>query len=250
MPILETKADASANAYGLLGASGLPIVKDGLQLYLDNSAASYPGSGTTWYDLSGNGKNFTWNATPSWNSTGVKSFNTDGKGASGPASNSFGITNTSGYTFYLLVNQNSYRSTAAFKWYSSNGSGSSGRGIFSHCTWSGPDIYWDQGGCCNADTRTSGGISGINGAWNIITYRCNYSATNRQIKQNNSTIIATNTSGIANINLNATAAQIATSDEYGTTWDAKIAGFLVYNRALSDTEMTTNYTYLRTLVGI
>jgi hypothetical protein len=34
----------------------LPIVNSGLQLYLDASNdTSYPGSGTTWYDLSGNG---------------------------------------------------------------------------------------------------------------------------------------------------------------------------------------------------
>ena len=33
-----------------------PVVNSGLQLYLDaDNATSYPGSGTTWYDLSGNG---------------------------------------------------------------------------------------------------------------------------------------------------------------------------------------------------
>ena len=33
-----------------------PIVNSGLQLYLDaDDATSYPGTGTTWYDLSGNG---------------------------------------------------------------------------------------------------------------------------------------------------------------------------------------------------
>ena len=36
------------------------IVTDGLVLYLDAAnPKSYPGSGTTWYDLSGNGNNFT-----------------------------------------------------------------------------------------------------------------------------------------------------------------------------------------------
>ena len=39
---------------------GSGIVKDGLQLWLDASnPASYPGSGTTWFDLSGNGNNGT-----------------------------------------------------------------------------------------------------------------------------------------------------------------------------------------------
>ena len=36
------------------------IVTDGLKLWLDASnPASYPGSGTTWFDLSGNGNNGT-----------------------------------------------------------------------------------------------------------------------------------------------------------------------------------------------
>ena len=41
---------------GGISFGATPIVQSGLQLYLDAAAvASYPGSGTTWYDLSGNG---------------------------------------------------------------------------------------------------------------------------------------------------------------------------------------------------
>jgi hypothetical protein len=39
---------------------GASIVRDGLVLYLDaTNPKSYPGSGTTWKDLSGNGNNGT-----------------------------------------------------------------------------------------------------------------------------------------------------------------------------------------------
>src|SRR6056300_1567619 len=39
---------------------GASIVRDGLVLHLDAAnVKSYPGSGTTWYDLSGNENNFT-----------------------------------------------------------------------------------------------------------------------------------------------------------------------------------------------
>jgi len=50
-----------------MGAFGGPdIVQDGLVLSLDaGSTRSYPGTGTTWYDLSGNGNNFTFSGTPS-----------------------------------------------------------------------------------------------------------------------------------------------------------------------------------------
>lgn len=40
----------------IIGNTPIPVANSGLQLYLDaNNATSYSGSGTTWYDLSGNG---------------------------------------------------------------------------------------------------------------------------------------------------------------------------------------------------
>ena len=50
-----------------MGAFGGPdIITDGLVLSLDAASnRSYPGTGTTWYDLSGSGNNFTFSGTPS-----------------------------------------------------------------------------------------------------------------------------------------------------------------------------------------
>jgi hypothetical protein len=45
------------------------VVTSGLEVYLDTSnASSYPGTGTTWTDLSGNGNNATLINTPTYNS--------------------------------------------------------------------------------------------------------------------------------------------------------------------------------------
>jgi len=66
-------------------SSEIDIVNTGLQLYLDaNNTTSYPETGSTWFDLSGNSKNFTWSSA-SYNATGIKSFNTDGRKSTGPA---------------------------------------------------------------------------------------------------------------------------------------------------------------------
>ncbi len=236
---------------GLVGSFSSGIPTEGLQLYLDASnTASYSGTGTTWFDLSGNNRNFTWNSTPSFNSSGIKYFNTSGKFASGPASNSFGLTNTSGYTIFYTMFQNALAESAAFKWHSSNGTGSQARGIFAHSTWSDGNIYWDQGGCCDASTRTVATLPSSTGTWHVIALRNNYSATNRTIWRNNS-VISTNTSGIANINLKATAANVAgASDEYGGVWNARIGQFALYNRSLSNAEMTTVYENFRLKVGL
>jgi hypothetical protein len=50
---------------------GPNLVADGLVLYLDAAnAESYPGSGSTWYDLSGNSRNFSTYNSPTYNSAG------------------------------------------------------------------------------------------------------------------------------------------------------------------------------------
>ena len=83
--------------------AGPNLIESGLVLNLDAAnLKSYPGSGNTWTDLSGNGKNFTWSSTPSFTSDGGAScFNTLNLYASGPASNSFGVTNATGYCVML-----------------------------------------------------------------------------------------------------------------------------------------------------
>jgi hypothetical protein len=57
MPIIASRAAASARGYGLTSSS-LDVVKTNLVLHLNAAnSASYPGSGNTWYDLSGSGLN-------------------------------------------------------------------------------------------------------------------------------------------------------------------------------------------------
>jgi hypothetical protein len=57
----------------------LPIVSSGLQLYLDaGKASSYPGSGTAWTDLSGNGRNGTLTNGPAYSATNGGSIVFDG----------------------------------------------------------------------------------------------------------------------------------------------------------------------------
>ena len=58
---------------------GPNVVTDGLVLYLDAAnPKSYPGSGTTWFDLSGKGNNSTLTNSPSYSSTNGGSFLFDG----------------------------------------------------------------------------------------------------------------------------------------------------------------------------
>ena len=224
------------------------IVRDGLVLYLDAAnPKSYPGSGTTWFDISGNGRNCSWVSTPSVGTdTGVKYFTTLGNRCLGPASNSLGITNTSGYTIFLMVKQLSLAGAAAFKFYSP-----AGRGIFAHATWIDNNIYFDQGGCCSSDTRTNTASGGIS-EWTILVFRRFTNSSTRSIIKNNS-ILVTNTATASDINLNSTALDIASADEYGgnsSVWNARLNSFVVYNRGLSDSEIEKNFNALRGRFGV
>lgn len=64
----------SGNSGGFKVAK-LGIVTDGLVLSLDAANInSYPGTGTDWYDLSGNGTHCVLTNSPTWNSSGYFSF--------------------------------------------------------------------------------------------------------------------------------------------------------------------------------
>jgi hypothetical protein len=225
---------------------GGSIIRDGLVLNLDaGNTSSYSGSGTTWNDISGNGRNFTWISTPTFTSNGSASyFSTLGNRCTGPASNSFGIDNTSGYTIFLVSKQNALAQSSAFKFY---GSVALNRGIFSHCTWDDNVIYFDQGGSTPPGSRTSV-ASGGSTTWNIWTFRRLTNSSERSISKNGSTL-TTNTAGAANIDLNSTGANLGGSDE-GSTWNAQLNSFIVYNRGLSDGEITQNFDALRNRFGL
>jgi len=60
-------------------ACGPDIVNDGVVLHLDaGSRKSYPGSGTAWNDLSGNGNNSTLTGSPTYSSNRLGSFTFNG----------------------------------------------------------------------------------------------------------------------------------------------------------------------------
>lgn len=93
--------DAEDNYTQVKGLTKSNIVTQGLQVYLDSAnPASYPGSGGTWYDISGNGLNF----------TGDASFIAAGQGLrSGSAwsSATTGVLNTDTYSLFFSIKFNS-----------------------------------------------------------------------------------------------------------------------------------------------
>jgi len=227
------------------------IVTDGLVLCLDaGDKNSYPGSGTTWYDLSGGGRNFTWTSTPTFNSKGY--FDCTGKSATGPNANTFGITNSSGYTVELsfYINDTALQDNIAIFFAGGAGNGDvtddADRGISIHLPWSNSNIYWDQGGCCDAEHRTSYGS---------LTYKTWYNyafvseVSNRYIYLNGN-LVTTNTTTANDLDLSAHAVTINANLSNYDGWDAFSPYFHVYKRGLSSTEVKQNFNAHRHRFGI
>lgn len=86
----------------IIGNTPVPDVVSGLQLYLDaNNPASYPGTGTTWYDLSGNSNDVEMQNSGdiSYTSSGGGYFST---GSTGYFSKTSGTNIPTGSTSYTV----------------------------------------------------------------------------------------------------------------------------------------------------
>jgi hypothetical protein len=231
-----TSGTISLNTFRRLAQ--VPIVgipPKNLQVFLDASdSRSYPGSGTTWFDISGNGRNGTWTSVDHQGTF----FETNGRSCTGPPSDSFGITNTSGYTVFIVFNQNALTQSGAFKFYTTNNT-INFRAIFAHATWSDGNIYFDQGGCCASDTRTVNALTNPTATWHSVAVVRETGSNTRHIYIDGSLAI-TNTAAAADINLSTTSVDyVGDTTNYPGAWNAKSRCFLAYNRGLTLGEISS-----------
>lgn len=86
--------------------SGPEIVNSGIVLHLDAAnSRSYPGTGNTWFDISGRGNHFNLVNTPTFNTNAI-SF--DGVNEYAVSANSINLTDTNAVTFFYFIKINNY----------------------------------------------------------------------------------------------------------------------------------------------
>ena len=217
------------------------IVTSGLVLALDAAnTKSYPGSGTTWRDLSGNGNNGTLVNSPTYSSAngGSLVFNhTNYINLGDPASLRFGTGDWS-FECWLKINSLSYGGsdaiTIASKGYSS-----------------GFEVFW-YGGVLStwiANTNTSYGISSdwaINTWYHIVfskisgVYTVYKNANYYSQSSNTSNISATGISWFIG----------ARSGDGSLAFDGSIPVARMYNKGLSTAEISQNYNALKSRYGL
>jgi hypothetical protein len=224
------------------------LVTNGLVLALDAARTlSYPGSGTTWTDLSGNGNNGTLTNGPTFSSANLGSLSFDGTNDFINCGNILNFT-TESFTFNIFF-------------YLTSTTTNSGQGPVLFYK----GDYQSNGYYCQVDTATSStnmafvtNQSGANqttsstsalvvGGWNCVTVVRSGSSVTNYINGLNAT------SG-AGTHINPTSSsQNFTLSRYGSSAfiysNIRIASFQAYNRALTETEVQQNFNALNGRYG-
>jgi len=223
---------------------GANVVRDGLVLALDAAnPKSYPGSGTTWYDLSENGNHGT-NSGSTYSSTNNGYFSFDNTDDVVTIPNSTSLNPTAGLTIESWVNFDTNSADFIFE----KGNVNTQFSLFSH----GSDIVFrtkhsgDTGYHTQNPSKTSVGV--VNGQWHHIVGSWNGSTKRIYIdgvlknSASKSGALVTTTPGAAVGRFGGTST--------GYYFGGGIAKVAVYSRGITAEEIQQNFNATRGRFGI
>ena len=222
------------------GTNATDYVTTNLLMYVDASvSSSYSGSGTTWFDLSGNGRNmtltngptytsgtpsyFTFDGTNDYAGTSITTFNNTNN-VSGTIEGWVQIPDTTGYRhiFGMRSNSNSFFFLLLFDTPQTE----------ARVTVNGTDMDINYNPGSNFWTN-----------WKQIVFTFDRSDHKTRLYVNGSIV---GTSSGTNSNTFGTLADF----QVGGHWNGNIAQILIYNKALSSTEVSQNYDAFKSQFGL
>jgi hypothetical protein len=230
-----------------VSVSSIPIISNGLILYLDaGNAASYPGSGTTWTDVSGNINTGTLIDGPIYTSGTPSYFTFDG-------TNDYVLANNTNLNSLSLTSRFSNTSVSHFSWVYPTGAGVLVAELGQtapNSGWHDSNIEISAGGAFSFSTWHNGLTSKVvstNQLFNIWYYvGFTYDGTTLTAYINGSSIGTTTFTRTAPSQTHyALFAADFTNMGTGGQGIGRCASFSVYNRALSASEVLQNYNSLK-----
>lgn len=236
------------------------IVTSGLSLCIDaGNPRSYPGSGTTWTDLSGNSKNATLTNGPTYSSGNGGAIVFDGVNDYASIPSPSPLSGTQLFTYEIWVNfttiTGNYGGLNKCAWLFAGGT-SSGFGqpefavLSANNTSFTPNTLWFGRGGGGATGSLSVNVSALmsNGNWyQIVLVR---SASNAEtVYLNGSSIGTGNVSDTFNDGVTLFAS-LENNPNYSGYLTGNISNIKIYNRALSAAEILQNFNALRGRYGI
>jgi hypothetical protein len=220
---------------------GNTIITDGLTLYLDAlNPSSYPGSGTTWYDLSSQKNNGTLVASPTYNGNSFTFNGSTQRVGSFPIQ----IADTGSKTISTFVNP--VDTTTSMGICGTYVGAGGGWGMLLNYSGDGEIIYFHAAG-------TTAGVNKVITAgnqWYHLAVSYNKSTTTVTFYKNGQQVGSPNTS-VTTLTLNPDNGGIGSdSGTGGRVFSGKISNIQIYNRALSATEILQNYNALKGRFGL
>ena len=216
--------------------TGAPIVDSSLVLWLDaQQPGSYPGTGATWTDLSGNSNNATLSGTYTYNQTSIN-FISSGKGLVNYASSNLSlITSSTGVTVSIWTRVSSIPN------------GSYNR-LFSVGDYPSQNYYLEFNGVTLGTLLSFVGGSPLvtnqvlsTGTWyNIVQ---TYDGSLNSIYING--ILSNSVGANGSISTTTTYLGIFSDPTVGSSTPGEVSIFSMYKRALSAAEISTNFNALR-----
>jgi hypothetical protein len=229
---------------------GPKIISNGLVLYLDAANnKSYPRTGTTWYDLSGDGKNLTLTNGPTFNTSNIGTLVFDG-------TNDYAVLNPvtafSIYCISMWIKPTTIiNSTSAFKtlihFKSSTGKYISFGDTTTRVANEYITIVQEPG---DKRTAVNDGGSLSAGTWYNIVF--NYESSQYNIYINNTLKSTTIGSSTGNVPLITDPDFIYLNSYEGSSgyFDSSLSMCMIYNRALSASEILQNYNVTKSRFGL
>jgi hypothetical protein len=235
-----------------------PIITNGLVMNLDAGfTPSYPTTGTTWYDISGNGNHCTLINGPSFNN-GV--FTLDGSNDNIQTINTLDLTETNAVTFMYFLQVQSYTQLVALHELSSNFNGNAGTFVASYCDNSVgqnnevfASLFGNNG--YNIAVYNKSMLNDLEWHQHVVIHDTSQSSVENLIYGDGESgpVIINPVNGYANNNTNNFKNEkLYIGSRGGNSFFAhmKLGQVLLYNRALSASEILQNYNATKSRFGL
>jgi hypothetical protein len=228
-----------SSGVNIIPDSSTSVVTTGLQLYLDaGNASSYPGSGTTWTDLSVNGRNGTLTNGPTYSATNGGSIVFDGTNDFVQCTGSLTVTAA---TFVSWIRRNGNQSQYDGILFS-RGTNTTGMNFQ---TSNQLGYHWNDAG--NTYNWQSG-LTIPDATWCMIAVSVTSTAATAYLCQTSGITTATNTVSHGSSVLNDI--KLAQDDAGSRFYNGNIAIAQLYNIALSAEQISTNFAADRGRFGV
>jgi len=219
------------------------IVTDGLVLHLDaGNAASYPGSGTTWTDLSGNGNNGTLTNGPTYDSGNGGSIVFDGTNDYVDCGTNSILNLNANYSLVIWVKTDTNSNVSLIQRYINSGNFEGYEISFNRLGRTIGELELYSGG--NWNGPFGGSIN--DGNWHFIAVTVNSTTCNYYL-DNNSSIQVTVGASTSNPTDNL---YIGSTESAQGFFQGNISAVQIYNRALSESEVNQNFNALKSRYGL